>query len=1105
MTRWTWTWPDNTKTEGINTKVSDYTFTTAGKNTVTLNVQYDDGRENAFSHDIIVSKYQPKVDITSGNGIADFTAKVGDVGDRNVIFYLPRGMPKSIQATYSIGQVSVTGECYSSTFGGNDFLCGAARLNSLPAGDYPIKLSSPGSDQVEGFDLTLGTAHIEEKYQPKVDIIGGDGSADFTAKVGDVGNRDVDFRLPPDIPKSIEVTYSIGQVRVTDNISFGQYKQTLDSADLNNLPAGDYPIKLSSPGNDQVEGFDLTLGTAHIEKYQLKVDIRNNSDKDFTAKVGDVGDRIVFYNLRCEKMDGVEVTYSIGSLTSIHWMAFDVNDGRLFYQGFLETDLNNLSAGDYPIKLSSPGNERIEGFDLTLGTAHIEKYQLKVVAISGNGGKDFTAKVGNVGDRHVIYSLLCEKEDSVEVTHSIGSLAFTWQVNFGVKDGKKFTQYLSAADLNSLPAGDYPIKLSSPGNERIEGFDLTLGTAHIEKYKPVFADNNHSARYAGDSADLQLMLISGKEGYPETISYTVTISDKVLMSGQINAYDDTPTFSVGGLNFMNLIPGIYDIKLKSEESEHNQSVQTRIGTLTVAGVTGVEIMPSASIVEKGGTLQFDADVKNVSTSDCPVEDTVIWAVSGNHSSKTVIDAMGRLSVGADESADTLTIQAESVHENGLLGKVKASTSVTVLPPAVTGLTVSPASVTVSQGKQHQFRVSVAVVSGADNRVQWTVEGSRSAKTKIDTAGLMTVGPDESADVLTIRATSMFDTKQSGTAQVKVTKSQPANADPAPDPVYSLTIQAGAGGTIITGTNGSYPAESPVSLQAQADAGYEFAGWSSSNGGRFTNSGSLSTTFTMPAQATVVTAVFQKKNSVSHALDYTDQTLTDPSGVRVSGLFTDGAVLEAGDKLPHLEGDCDGCDGIRERQKKGELIILFDLSLKSGKYKGELQVEIPVGETYSGQTVEILHCHEKVLESRTVTVQNGMAAGTFSSLSPYAVFKVQASAEVTGLPESYTLMTGETVSWTPVPAGGVWSCDSDLLEMTASGDTCTFKALKKGTAAITYTVDDAAFTITLTVHSSAASQPNALSSVWLWALLAAGLLGCTALVTVKRNSGKKRNG
>ena len=226
VTQWTWTWPNGARIVSIDTNVSNYTFTTAGKNTVRLNVIYDNGQERTFSHDIIVSKYQPKVDITSGNGIADFTAKVGDVGDRNVIFYLPRDMPKSIQVTYSIGQVSVTGECYSSTFGGNDFLCGAARLNSLPAGDYPIKLSSPGSDQVEGFDLTLGTAHIEEKYQPKVDIIGGDGSADFTAKVGDVGDRDVDFRLPPDIPKSIEVTYSIGQVRVTDDISFGECIQT---------------------------------------------------------------------------------------------------------------------------------------------------------------------------------------------------------------------------------------------------------------------------------------------------------------------------------------------------------------------------------------------------------------------------------------------------------------------------------------------------------------------------------------------------------------------------------------------------------------------------------------------------------------------------------------------------------------------------------------------------------------------------------------------------------------------------------------------------------------------------------------------------------------
>lgn len=153
VTRWTWTWPDNTKKEGINTKVSDYTFTTAGKNTVTLNVQYDDGRGDTFSHDIIVSKYQPKVDITSGNGIADFTAKVGDVGDRYVNFILPPDMPKSIEVTYSIGQVRVTDNI---SFGQYKQTLDSADLNSLPAGNYPIKLSSPGMIKSRGSILHWG-------------------------------------------------------------------------------------------------------------------------------------------------------------------------------------------------------------------------------------------------------------------------------------------------------------------------------------------------------------------------------------------------------------------------------------------------------------------------------------------------------------------------------------------------------------------------------------------------------------------------------------------------------------------------------------------------------------------------------------------------------------------------------------------------------------------------------------------------------------------------------------------------------------------------------------------------------------------------------------
>ena len=63
-------------------------------------------------------------------------------------------------------------------------------------------------------------------------------------------------------------------------------------------------------------------------------------------------------------------------------------------------------------------------------------------------------------------------------------------------------------------------------------------------------------------------------------------------------------------------------------------------------------------------------------------------------------------------------------------------------------------------------------------------------------------------------------------------------------------------------------------------------------------------------------------------------------------------------------------------------MLFDIRLKSGKYTGDLDVKIPVDEQYNGQTVRILHCKEKVMDSRMLTASGGYARGTFTSLSPF---------------------------------------------------------------------------------------------------------------------------
>ena len=80
--------------------------------------------------------------------------------------------------------------------------------------------------------------------------------------------------------------------------------------------------------------------------------------------------------------------------------------------------------------------------------------------------------------------------------------------------------------------------------------------------------------------------------------------------------------------------------------------------------------------------------------------------------------------------------------------------------------------------------------------------------------------------------------------------------------YSISANvapAGAGTVTVngSGTSATVTANSDVTLTATANEGYRFTGWTSSDGGTFTDASSESTTFTMPAGNVTVTAQFAK--------------------------------------------------------------------------------------------------------------------------------------------------------------------------------------------------------------------------------------------------------
>lgn len=81
--------------------------------------------------------------------------------------------------------------------------------------------------------------------------------------------------------------------------------------------------------------------------------------------------------------------------------------------------------------------------------------------------------------------------------------------------------------------------------------------------------------------------------------------------------------------------------------------------------------------------------------------------------------------------------------------------------------------------------------------------------------------------------------------------------------YQLTVTASEGGT-VNAASGTYAANTSIALVATPSAGYVFNGWTSSNGGAFANAASASTTFTMPGNATTVTASFSREVSNIHS-------------------------------------------------------------------------------------------------------------------------------------------------------------------------------------------------------------------------------------------------
>ena len=141
-------------------------------------------------------------------------------------------------------------------------------------------------------------------------------------------------------------------------------------------------------------------------------------------------------------------------------------------------------------------------------------------------------------------------------------------------------------------------------------------------------------------------------------------------------------------------------------------------------------------------------------------------VQANWSDGSVTDVTGEVSY----RTDPLTTDVTAVEISYTSGDVTRTVSQSIQVNAkvtVTGVLINPSEISLYPGDAKTFGVSVQGTGDPSQSVTWSVEGASSSQAVIDENGRLTVGEDETAGQLTVKAQSAADGSQIGQAAVTV--------------------------------------------------------------------------------------------------------------------------------------------------------------------------------------------------------------------------------------------------------------------------------------------------------------------------------------------------
>ncbi|MDR1787515.1 MAG: fibronectin type III domain-containing protein [Treponema sp.] len=285
---------------------------------------------------------------------------------------------------------------------------------------------------------------------------------------------------------------------------------------------------------------------------------------------------------------------------------------------------------------------------------------------------------------------------------------------------------------------------SQPSGSSIEGVQVVKGSALI----PLWAEGNGGAAVS----------FTGSGEY-ELALYVFTSSKTDELSEAQAVYLGIVTFTKGNAS----------ITLEALSALLS-------GTVTVSGTAqaGVQLQAVTASLGGSGAISYQWQYSSTQASgfvDIPGAASVTYTVSESYTGKYIRVVVSRA---------------------GNTGELASAAAGPVIAAAgtVTGISVSPKTVTVTRGKQTDFN---ATVTGVDpsQAVNWSITTAHNANTTINSEGLLTVASNEAADTLSIQAVSAANNAFSDTATVTVTGDSFTTVPPAPTGLTKTSAAANA--------------------------------------------------------------------------------------------------------------------------------------------------------------------------------------------------------------------------------------------------------------------------------------------------------------------------